>query len=551
LARTRLFEAERDARLSTDDARRANVALRDAAGALAAAPTFADITWAVIHHAAALFGASSAVLAVATPHRPLLEVFVQGDGSGELTHALVHVDAALPGPHAARTNEPLYFQSTAERLSAFPRTSIATDERGAAIFIPQESQRPGYVAIFLGQDRPISLTERDLTVTFARLVFQAVDRAALLEAQLETARLFQQRLLDAPPFVHADVTIATRYLAGANGVHIGGDWHDALTLRNGRVLLVVGDVVGRGLVAATAMAQLRNAVRAFAQIDPDPTAILTRLDTFISDTSATTFATAAIVLLDPADGSLRYALAGHLPPLVVGERETTWLGEGLSPPLGLCTRSSTRPGASGHLADGDQLLLYTDGLIERRGEPLQTSLDRLMSVARSLRSAHPERFATTVLDHAGVTPDDTALVVARIRRSVHAPLQVVLPSRPAELRNVRAQFADWLNGTMLTAEAKDGLVLTVSEAIANSIEHAHHFDPSLTIDVRGIMTTSGEVEITVSDQGMWHDPTYADTASRGRGLPLIRALTSQAEVLQRGNGSTLIVRYIQPEPLRR
>ncbi len=550
-ARTRLFEAERDARLSADDAQRANAALRDAAGALAGAPTFADITWAVIHHAAALFGASSALLAVATPHRPLLQVFARGDGPDDLTRALVHVDAALPGPHAARTQEPLYFESAAERLAAFPRSSSTTHERGAAVFLPQESQNPGYVSIFLDEDRLISLTERDLAVTFARLVFQAVDRAALVEAEKETARSFQQRLLDAPPFVHPDVTIATRYLAGANEVHIGGDWHDALTLRDGRVLLVVGDVVGRGLVAATAMAQLRNAVRAFAQIDPEPSAILTRLDTFISDTSATTFATAAIALLDPADGSLRYTLAGHLPPLIVGERETTWLGDGLSPPLGLCARPSARASADGHLADGDQLLLYTDGLIERRNEPLQTSLDRLMRVARSLRSAHPERVATTTLDHAGVTPDDTALVVARIRRSVHAPLQVLLPSRPTELRNVRAQFADWLNGTMLTTEAKDGLILSVSEAIANSIEHAHRFDPSLTIDVRAATTTSGDVEITISDQGIWQDPTYASTESRGRGLPLIRALTSQAEVLRRGNGSTMIVRYIQPDPLRR
>ncbi len=161
-------------------------------------------------------------------------------------------------------------------------------------------------------------------------------------------------------------------------LEVGGDWYDAFLLDADRVAIVVGDVVGRGLHAAAVMGQLRSAVRALATVDSGPALLLARLDRFVEGVPAADTATLAYAEVDLRDGSVRYACAGHMPPVVVdptGQAVVFW--DGRSTPLGAHFGTAARPEASTTLADGARLVLYTDGLVERRDQSIDEGIDAL------------------------------------------------------------------------------------------------------------------------------------------------------------------------------
>jgi serine phosphatase RsbU (regulator of sigma subunit) len=152
--------------------------------------------------------------------------------------------------------------------------------------------------------------------------------------------------------------------------------------REGVLSVVVGDVVGRGLKAASAMGQLRSAVRAVAGPGVGPARLMSRLDSFVDQVEAAGMATVAYAELDLSDGLLRYACAGHPPPILLpvhGDAELLWGGR--STPLGAFVAGPDRGEAEVQLAPGDRLLLYTDGLVERRNRGLDDGLDVLVDVA--------------------------------------------------------------------------------------------------------------------------------------------------------------------------
>jgi chemotaxis family two-component system sensor kinase Cph1 len=162
-------------------------------------------------------------------------------------------------------------------------------------------------------------------------------------------------------------------------VGVGGDWYDVLPVTEGRVLLVLGDVAGHGLVAAGAMAQVRNALRAYAVEDPDPAAVLTRLDHLVSVLTPDAMATAVTVLLDPATGELEVVSAGHTAPLVLSGGTVSLMALETGPPLGagLLGPPGNRTSSTLTLHRGEALLLVSDGMFERRDEAIDVSLDRL------------------------------------------------------------------------------------------------------------------------------------------------------------------------------
>lgn len=171
--------------------------------------------------------------------------------------------------------------------------------------------------------------------------------------------------------------IAADYRPASVGV--GGDWYDVLPVPDGRVLLVLGDVAGHGLVAAGAMAQVRNALRAYAVEDPDPAAVLTRLDHLVSVLTPDAMATAVTVLLDPSTGELEVVSAGHTAPLVLRDEAVSLMSLETGPPLGagLLGPPGARSASTLSLRRGEALLLVSDGMFERRDEAIDVSLDRL------------------------------------------------------------------------------------------------------------------------------------------------------------------------------
>jgi serine phosphatase RsbU (regulator of sigma subunit) len=210
----------------------------------------------------------------------------------------------------------------------------------------------------------------------------ALDRARLYEQSAGVATELQHSLLAVAPPVDERFAVATVYRPGVEQLEVGGDWHDVFLAGDGVLSVVVGDVVGRGLAAASAMGQLRSAVRAVAGPDVGPARLLSRLDRFVEQVEAAGMATLAYAELDLASGAVRYACAGHPPPLLLrsgAEPELLW--EGRSTPLGAFVTARTRAESTLRLDPGDRLLLCTDGLFERRDRSLDDGLDLLCRAA--------------------------------------------------------------------------------------------------------------------------------------------------------------------------
>ena len=210
----------------------------------------------------------------------------------------------------------------------------------------------------------------------------------------------------------AGVTLATRYVAATGPTMVGGDWYAAVPLPDGRLGLAIGDVAGHGLPAVADMADARFSLRALALAEQEPDRVLGRLNQVVQLFEDDTLITALYGVLDPAQQTWSYAGAGHYPPVLrLADGTTTLMESTGQPPLGLPAEYRCIDAA---LDGGATLVLYTDGLIERRGEPLEVSLDRLVAVCRS-GSSDPEKLCdellAELLDESS-NQDDAALLVA-------------------------------------------------------------------------------------------------------------------------------------------
>jgi hypothetical protein len=216
----------------------------------------------------------------------------------------------------------------------------------------------------------------------------ALDRARLHEQSATVARELQHALLAGDPPEDPRFAVAAAYRPGVESLEVGGDFHDTFLVGNDVVAVVVGDVVGRGLAAASAMGQLRSAVRAVAGEGSSPAALLRRLDRFVDQVEAASLATLAYAELHLPTGELRWSCAGHPPPALLPAADAPeLLWEGRSTPLGTLPWAAPRTEASRVLAPGDRVLLYTDGLFERRRRPLDDGLALVLDTAGRLAGA--------------------------------------------------------------------------------------------------------------------------------------------------------------------
>ncbi|MEV4613577.1 SpoIIE family protein phosphatase [Kitasatospora sp. NPDC049258] len=243
----------------------------------------------------------------------------------------------------------------------------------------------------------------------------AIDNAQRYTGSQHVALDLQRALLAKPANPHPNLELATRYLPSGSSSVVGGDWYETVRLPFGRTLLVIGDVMGHGVEAAVDMSTYRSMLRYTASMDLPPHRILRQLDTLITENESSRPATCLLALADPARNRWTLASAGHLPPaLITPGRPTELLQLPTGPPLGtgLADYEQTiRP-----LTPGQTLLLYTDGLVERRGEDIDVSLARLADLPLPA-SGDLDDLLDTVLHHLAGRPadDDTALLAARPR----------------------------------------------------------------------------------------------------------------------------------------
>jgi PAS domain S-box-containing protein len=332
--------------------------------------------------------------------------------------------------------------------------------------------------------------------------------------------------------------IAARYLPASRGAAIGGDWYDALERPDGRVALVVGDVVGHGLRAAAVMGQLRNAFRAYGLAENSPAEVMARVNRLVMTGEEDVMATALYLVLERETGEVEFASAGHPPPLVLGPDGVAFLEGGRAVPIGAVDPGVFRE-ASAVLPDDASLLLYTDGLVERRDEPLERRLDALAEAADRAEGGL-EGLCDAVLS--GVLGqrepgDDVALLAVRPRPVASESIRFTLPAEPESLPGLRRRLARFLHAAGADDAETYEITLTVCEAAGNAIEHAYGpgdatFDVEARLDSRDLVAT-------VSDRGHWRERRGAH---RGRGLNIIEGLMDQVEVTTEEDGTVVRMR---------
>ncbi|MEU6568932.1 PP2C family protein-serine/threonine phosphatase [Streptomyces parvulus] len=229
----------------------------------------------------------------------------------------------------------------------------------------------------------------------------------------QVAITLQEAMLRSPDLArHSDV--AVRYLPAIGSLNVCGDWYDAVDLSDGRFFVAVGDVVGHGLEAATVMGMLRSALSAASRTVPGPAQALEVLGLYARSVEGALAATAVTALVDTRSQLIIYSSAGHPPPVLMrADGSCHLLDQAIDPPLGARPTHVPRPQAGIAYQPGDILVLYTDGLVERRDEDIDVSLRRLTDTLRDCLGLDPERLADVLLESLGVSHgarDDIALV---------------------------------------------------------------------------------------------------------------------------------------------
>jgi PAS domain S-box-containing protein len=370
-----------------------------------------------------------------------------------------------------------------------------------------------------------------------------IRRALLLEREQHVASTLQHDLLPQSLPELPGVSLAAHFRAGGHGIEVGGDWYDVIPLSGGRVGLVVGDVAGRGVAAAARMGQLRSVARAYALEGHSPAAFAQRMNVYHRALSPDELTTLVYAVIEPDHGRLRFVNAGHPPPLLVPARGTPQLLEGVTPPLGV-SELPVHPETVVDFPPGSAVVLYTDGLVERRGEGVDTGLRRLVGAAGGGRDgleALRERVVDACLGPSSGDDDVTALFVRAEPELGPSARFTLSPDREA-LGALRRMLRRWLEEAGASPDDVAAVTMAANEAWENAIEHAHQFAP-VPISV-AFERRADEVFITTHDAG-GPAPGKSDP-DRGRGLALMQALMDEASFSFGGRygGSVLLRRHL-------
>jgi anti-sigma regulatory factor (Ser/Thr protein kinase) len=331
---------------------------------------------------------------------------------------------------------------------------------------------------------------------------------------------------------------------------VGGDWYDAIPLDAGRVAVAMGDVVGHGIGAASLMGQLRHAMRAYAVEGHSPAGVLDRLDRVVRSLEGGQMATLLYLVMEPDHRTVRFASAGHVPPLVVtAEGEAEYLQTAPNPPLGVF-ESPNHAEMTTELAPGSTIVLYTDGLVEERGVSIDQGLEALR-LAASQDACHPAELCDRLLDAMlAIHPanDDIAVLALRALPVAPPPLHLELHSDPTKLAGMRRDLGSWLRDAGAAGDVVEVVQMACHEACSNAIEHGYSFgDGLLWVDAE---VADDRVVLTVRDRGHWIErgadgpPPY-----RGNGLPLMQALMDSVELTHHNGAGTAVTmaRSLSPD----
>jgi PAS domain S-box-containing protein len=384
-------------------------------------------------------------------------------------------------------------------------------------------------------------SEEDLTLLqlAADRVALAVDHARVYEREHRIAETLQRSLLPERLPRLPGLSVAARYQPAAAEAEVGGDWYDVIPIPGGGVGLVMGDVAGKGLAAASMVGRLRSALRAYALEGHPPATVVERLNRLVwTELEESQMATLLYVVVDPAENRLLWVNAGHPPPLlVVGDGLPHFLEGARATPLGVLP-FPTFEELSINLEAGGTVVLYTDGLVERPGKHIDEGLGLLAQVVRE-GPEQPDQLCDYLLHTLvpeGGAPDDVALLALQ-NTPMTDRFQVELPANPESLASMRSMLRRWLRHVEGSDQEIAEITTACGEAATNAIEHAGASGGS-PFEIGGKLK-GRDIDIVVRDYGAWRAPRDGD---HGRGLSLMRALMDSVDVEPGAEGTTVRLR---------
>ena len=420
------------------------------------------------------------------------------------------------------------------------RPSEATLAHTSAIIAPLVGRTATLGALTIvctSERRALGESELHLASELGRRAGIAIENARLFARQRTVAETLQHSLLPEQLPDVPGVEAAARYVAGGPGVEVGGDWYDVIRLSRGRLLLVMGDVVGRGERAAALMGQVRNALRAYALFDIPPATVVSHVNRLMHDLDHSDMATMVCALLDPETGEMSVANAGHPAVALLGPDGTVCFLDHVSgPPVGAVLRTTYRDEVC-TIEPGTTILMYTDGLVEDRETPLDVGMTAL---EEALRIAPAD--VAGLVDHVlqrGLggrsAGDDVAILAVRLV-ALDDHLHLELPTTLASLESLRSTLRRWLVRAGATEEESFEIVVAACEACANVIIHARGPQENrFEFDAR----RDGDIRIEVRDHGRWRAPRQD---SGGRGLHIMESFMDEVRIDKRSDGTHVHMR---------
>jgi len=421
----------------------------------------ADLTTLITEQGLAATGCDSGAVAVFTPGDATTMDLTITDGFGaaaQRDYARLPLDNHLPACVAATTGATVLLHDAAASTAWGPEMHAVVTSTGSQAFaclpLVAGGRRLGSLTAGWRQPQTFEAGQVELLTAFAAQCAQVLDRLLAAEAERATAAVaaaawetLQRSLLTAPPEPD-HVQVVVRYRAAARAAQVGGDWYDAFIQPSGSTVLVIGDVIGHDTIAAAAMGQVRTMLRSVAAHTGDgPAAVLAATDRLLRTLMLETTATALVARLEQSQDErargvsrVRWSSAGHLPPLVIDTYGTVTPLSALDSDLMLGVDPDTRRHESAITVDrGSTLLLYTDGLVERRGESLEVGLERLRESAEELAGQGVDLdhlvdgLLARLVDVQGErADDDVALIAVRLHRQDQPRPVVAGPNRLPE-----------------------------------------------------------------------------------------------------------------------
>ncbi len=479
-----------------------------------------DLVRELCETVATIFGADAAAVLLAEPDEETLVVVAATGGEADRARgARLAFGTGFAGQIAASG-------TAAAAHGPGAAGEVALGRRGLVALIGAPLIVDGAVRGVLeaGSGTEQAFTAEDLSVL--RLVAEraalAIEQSRAYAREVDIAETLQRSLLPARLPSVPGLEIAARYLPGDV---VGGDWYDAIPLPDGRVVLVMGDVMGHGIPAASLMGQVRNALRAYAIDGHGPAAMLERLDRLVT-LDGEGMVTLACLIIEPDLTSMLCASAGHLPPLVLAGGDAFFVEGHGSVPLGV--GEGEWEDVEVKLDPGSRLVLYTDGLVEERDVPLDAGLERLRQAALA-GPDEPDALCGAIvsaLSREESPGDDVTVMAVGTVPVAPAALRLVLPAEPSSLAGMRRRLGRWLEELGATPLERAEIQMASHEACCNSMEHGYGFgDATFELEAE---PQNGGVTIIVSDRGGWREPR--EGGDRGRGLTMMRELMNDVEL---------------------